>query len=202
MLPTTILTNEHKVIKLVLSCLEKMTDRYTKNRKIDVNEAIRIIDFIRNFADRSHHMKEEDHLFRMMNERGFPMEQGPVAVMLMDHEQGRRYVKGMEEAAKANETGDPGAIELFAENSYGYVNLLRAHIQKEDGVLYPMANRAFTEEDQKKLMKCFEEVERDEIGQEIHEKYIKFAEDLASRYHVNLEEIETKENHVGFCCGH
>jgi hemerythrin-like domain-containing protein len=55
---------------------------------------------------------------------------------------------------------------------------LRAHIDKEDNVLYPMADRLFTPEDQRALTKAFEKVEAEEIGEGVHEKYHQLAHDL------------------------
>ena len=61
----------------------------------------------------------------------------------------------------------------------GYVRLLRAHINKEDNVLYPMGERILTAEDQQWLAKEFDRVEAEEIGAGVHEKYHQMAHELA-----------------------
>ena len=86
MLPTEILMNEHRVIEQVIGCLEKMAENCATGGVLDADDAADAIDFIRNFADKCHHMKEEDQLFVKMVEKGFPKEMGPIAVMLMDHD--------------------------------------------------------------------------------------------------------------------
>ncbi|HJX04925.1 MAG TPA: hemerythrin, partial [Thermoplasmata archaeon] len=57
------------------------------------------------------------------------------------------------------------------------VGLLSAHIQKEDGILYPMADRILTEDDQRFLERGFEDVEEKIMGPGVHEKYHKMIEE-------------------------
>lgn len=64
------------------------------------------MDFIRNFADRCHRAKEEDQLFVRMQDRGSPFEGGPIAVMLMEHEEGRRHIGAVAKAIPAAAAGD------------------------------------------------------------------------------------------------
>jgi len=60
-----------------------------------------------------------------------------------------------------------------------YARLLRAHIAKEDNVLYPMADQLFTAEDQRSLTEAFDRVEAEETGEGVHEKYHQLAHKLA-----------------------
>jgi len=59
------------------------------------------------------------------------------------------------------------------------VALLRAHIDKEDNVLFPMADQLLTAADQKELTEAFEKVEAEEIGEGVHDKYHQLAHELA-----------------------
>jgi hemerythrin-like domain-containing protein len=202
MLPTDILSEEHRIILQVLDCLEAMVDRAKASTKLEEDAANQAVDFIRNFADRCHHGKEEDHLFRLMNERGFSTETGPLAVMYHEHTQGRAFVKGMDEAIPGAVQGDQQALADFAQNAESYVELLRAHIYKEDNILYPMANMVFSQEDQDQLLDLFHHVEHDYMGAGTHEKYLAVARELAERYGVE----EKPQAHPGvsgcFSCGH
>jgi len=67
------------------------------------------------------------------------------------------------------------------ENLRSYVQLLRAHINKENAVLFPMADQMLSPESQKELIEAFEIVESDEIGEGVHEKYHKLANELADK---------------------
>jgi hemerythrin-like domain-containing protein len=99
------------------------------------------VDFIRNYADRFHHAKEEDVLFEALVKNGMPHENSPVAAMLMEHDQGRAYVGAMENAAREALAGQSGREATIAENALAYAELLRGHISKEDEILYPLAER-------------------------------------------------------------
>jgi len=77
----------------------------------------------------------------------------------------------MTQAIEKYDKGDPDAHLEFIENARGYTELLRQHIYKEDNILYPMADSVFQEKTQKELLKEFDRVETDEIGEGVHEKY-------------------------------
>jgi len=116
-------------------------------------------------------------------------------VTLVENEQGRAFVKGMADNVSEAAQGNSDALSKFTQNAHGYVQLLRAHIQKEDGVLFPMANKILSEDDQKRLMKAFEAVESDHMGTGTHEKYIGIVVSLAKKYGVEASHIS------GHSCG-
>ena len=129
------------------------------------------VDFIRTFADRCHHGKEEDLLFPLMEERGLPKESGPTAVMRTEHEDGRRFVRVMAGAIDRYRGGERGAVGELISNARGYINLLSQHIPKEDNILYPMARQFITPTDERELLEKFEKVEKERIGEGKHEEY-------------------------------
>src|SRR5512135_730494 len=96
---TDILSEEHKVIIRVLTALEKAASRLEAGEAVEPGFFIESADFIKGFADGCHHKKEEGVLFPAMIEAGLPREAGPVAVMLAEHEEGRRLTRGMRQAA-------------------------------------------------------------------------------------------------------
>jgi len=195
---TKILSDEHRVIEVVLDCLGKITDEASKSGRLDAESANQAIDVIRTFADKCHHGKEENHLFAKLVEKGMPKEGGPVGQMLVEHEQGRAFVKGMADNVSGAAAGNAEALSKFSQNAQGYVQLLRAHIQKEDGVLFPMADKVLNEDDQQRLMKAFEAVESDHMGTGTHEKYIGIVVSLAKKYGVEASHISSHS-----CgCGH
>lgn len=136
-----VLMNEHRTIEQVLGSLE--TFRLEIAGGLAPERAV-LADyggFLRGFADAFHHGKEEDLLFQRMIERGFSRESGPVAVMLHEHRVGRGHVAVLREAGEGK--GPLAAVEtqLVLEHAGDFIPLLRAHIQKEDRILYPMALR-------------------------------------------------------------
>jgi len=178
MLATEVLKEEHQVIEKVLNTLEAFALKLERGEEVNVGILEKSIDFIRTFADRCHHGKEEDRLFQLMARQGFSRNSGPIAVMLQEHDLGRSFVKAMADAIEKYKDGDASSKRDIAENAREYTNLLRQHIYKEDNVLYPLADGTLLEKDQKNLLEEFEEFERKEIGIGVHEKYHRLAEEL------------------------
>jgi hemerythrin-like domain-containing protein len=191
---------EHRVIEQVIGCLENMVDLIRDGGDLDLQDANDAIDFIRNFADKCHHMKEEDQLFNMMVEKGFPREQGPIAVMLMEHDQGRKHVGLMSDSAEKASQGDEDAKKIFMFNAIGYANLLREHIMKEDNILYPMAVQQLDDGDMSVLMEKFDHVEHHDIGHGEHEKYLGIADRLGEKYGVKRTSDPQILGQGGFSC--
>jgi hemerythrin-like domain-containing protein len=181
---TELLMHEHRVIEQVLLCLEKIAAEARRARKLDGNAARQALYFLRNFADRCHHGKEEKHLFPLMETRGFPRQGGPTGVMLHEHEEGRAHIQAMNAALEQAEAGAAAAVQQFVQHAQAYVTLLREHIAKEDHCLFPMANRVLAPADQQRLLDAFTHVEHDEMGEGTHEHFLKVAQQLAERYGV------------------
>lgn len=198
MRPTEILSQEHRVIEVMLKVLDKITAQAEIEGKLAKEPAEQAIDFIRTFADGCHHGKEEGQLFPAMVATGIPQENGPIAVMLADHEQGREFVRGMADRIEAAAGGDKGAIEQFAANARGYIELLTAHIHKEDHILFPMADRAFSDTNQKDLLARFDRVEEHDMGEGTHETYLDLVRSLAKLYAVPHDAI----NQASCSCSH
>ncbi|NPU96105.1 MAG: hemerythrin [Candidatus Omnitrophica bacterium] len=184
MKPTDILMQEHRVIEVVLDCLEGIVGEAISQGRLDQDAAGQALDFFKMFADTCHHGKEEVHLFPMMEAKGFHRENGPTGQMLLEHEEGRAHIQGMREALEQAGAGDKEALMQFARHANAYVRLLRDHISKEDHCLFPMANQAMSEADQQDLASRFHHVESQEMGEGTHERYLTIAEALAAKYNV------------------
>ncbi|MBK5275180.1 MAG: hemerythrin domain-containing protein [Desulfuromonadales bacterium] len=138
---TQALVNEHRLILRMIALLERNAPRTADGSYSNWQFYLDGVDFIRNYADRFHHAKEEDVLFEALVKNGMPRENSPVAAMLMEHDQGRAFVKAMEAAASQALAGADGQNAIIAENALAYAELLREHISKEDEILYPLAER-------------------------------------------------------------
>jgi hemerythrin-like domain-containing protein len=141
-----------------------------------------VVSLIRKFADGVHHAKEEDLLFPLMGEKGFSAEQGPVAVMLHEHVQGRNFVKGMIEGITAFRSGNDEALQLIYENMAGYANLLQNHISKENNILFRMADQAFSDGEQQYLLSQFAQVEANADSEFNSDNSIQKINNLAVKY--------------------
>lgn len=170
MTPTETLKHEHQIILTVLGAAEWEVDSIRATGAVHGEDVRGMLDFIREFADRCHHAKEEKLLFRKLEERGMPRDAGPLAVMLNEHDRGREFVREAERSLPDAETGDREALKRVAKSLAGYSDLLRSHIAKEDTVLYPMADRLLSPLDQRELEAAFERIEV-EMGLGTHAKY-------------------------------
>jgi len=170
---TALLSDEHRVIERVLAVLEKLTKRPDAQSLDSWKKAL---DFIRNFADGCHHFKEEKVLFPAMEAHGIPTDEGPIGMMLLEHEEGRVYVRSM--LAALEEVHSDAAKQTLISNANSYLRLLKEHIQKEDEILFRMAEEVIPPAEQAVMLRAFEEHEAQEMGTGVHEKYLKIAEEL------------------------
>lgn len=162
---TKALTEEHEGIRRVLSLIRKAQEKFEEGQAIPDNFLPEVLDFIKTFADTCHHGKEEGVLFPLLEERGMPKEEGPIGMMLMEHDLGRSFVK---EAADALQKGE---TKKALDNLSQYADLLWEHIDKENNILYPMGNEVLSPKDQDYLKKEFNKVESEKIGPGRHEAY-------------------------------
>ena len=175
-----ILMEEHRVIERVLTSLEVAAARLKAGEEIRPGFFLTAAEFIKKFADRSHHNKEEGVLFPAMEKAGIPNEGGPIGVMLAEHQEGRRLTAAMREAADKLAAGDATAREQVVDNALQYVVLLRAHIAKEDGILYPMADRAIQGPAREEFSLAFKQMAQEETSQGVHDEFLTLADSIES----------------------
>jgi len=129
----------------VIDALVAFTGELRRRGATDREELARFVGFLKHFADQLHHGKEEDILFAAMADHGFPTEGGPIAVMLAEHVRGRAFIQAMAQAVEGATPWTDDDRGRIAEAAAGYGALLRAHIHKEDAILYPMAEQRLPE---------------------------------------------------------
>lgn len=176
-----ILVREHDSILKMIEITKKILST-DDSSTVDLNNVEQIIDFIKNFADKYHHLKEEDVLFVEMVNHGMSRDGGPIAVMLSDHNTGRNYVKQAVAAIEEFRAGNDAAFALIQENLLGYCELLTAHIYKENNILYPMAERVVPAAVLTGMSTDFEQTNHTTINNEYFDKYLKLVDELSSVY--------------------
>ena len=178
MTATDSLRHEHDIILYVLEAARNEGRLIQDDSRIDRVKIDQIIDFCRNFIDACHHGKEENYLFIKLQERGLPRESGPLAVMFMEHAEGRRRLQTLATNLAQTEPGETLAREKIAGDIFGYVDLLRQHIAKENTILFPMADKLLSTADHQELLTGFEAHESKVMGPGVHEKYHQLAHEL------------------------
>jgi hemerythrin-like domain-containing protein len=178
MLATEQLKQEHRLIERMLTVIEAAAEKQKAGHDLPPEFFPRLVDFVRNFADKCHHGKEEDNLFHAMEKHGIPGQDGPIGVMLVEHDRGRAYIREVDEASGRVASGDISALKVAVKNALGYAVLLRDHIYKEDNILYNMADQVLSTAEQAELIRVFEEVEIERLGPGKHDEYIKLVEEM------------------------
>jgi hemerythrin-like domain-containing protein len=160
------LRNEHEGIKRMLRILDAVAGRVEDGDRTVHKDVDSIMEFLSVFADKCHHGKEEDHLFPALEKAGVPREGGPIGVMLAEHVQGRGFISDMKAGIEGGKD-----VNKFASAAGGYIDLLTRHIDKENNVLFPMAEGRIDEAEDARLMAAFEKLERERIGPGRHEEF-------------------------------
>ena len=160
--PIKKLVDEHTLIKRLIALIPEIIETVRTSPKIDKNLVLGVTDFIRSYADKFHHAKEEEILFKY-----FDANLDILKTMLQDHDTGRNHVKG---TIKALEENDREAIAMHLN---GYRELLTEHIKKEDEILYPWMDRNLSTTQVGELFSKFSGVDTT-YGKEVPERCEKF----------------------------
>ena len=175
------LRDEHEGVKIMLSILEQLCRPLEAAENLNKEHFEGILEFLKVFVDKCHHGKEEDLLFPALIAVGVPKD-GPIAVMLQEHEMGRNYVKAMSDVYATYRAGDKSSYKAIRQNALAYISLLRDHIEKENNVLFVMADNSLSEERQDELFEGFERIEVERIGVGKHEEFHGLLEKLSETY--------------------
>src|SRR5262249_23736516 len=127
---TDLLRQDHKIILRSVDILQRMVEAENTER-VDYNDVATLLRFLRIFADEHHHMKEESVLFPELM-RISQAEAGPLRHLLFEHSQERSLVEELEDALRRTKTAE------FVVSANRLIERVRNHIQKEDGILFPI----------------------------------------------------------------
>ena len=164
------LMNEHKNILQAIDALLNQAAKDEKDGSPNSDFYLAAIDFIRNYADKFHHAKEEDILFVELNKDSANMHCNPTEQMLYEHDLGRKYIKELEAGVNLNN------LARALAGARGYGNLLKDHIYKEDNILYPMADEALSDKIKEEMLVKFKKIAGENSG--INKKYELFLRGL------------------------
>lgn len=177
------LKHEHRIIEQGLRALNGICLRLHVGEPIPSNALSRVVEFIKTFADHFHHRKEEEHLFPALERQGIQREGGPLGMMEREHEIERQLLAELDSAIAAYQSGDEEAGLHFAEAARRYTDHLIGHVQKEDNVLFRIAEEIMDEEEQESLMEAFKRAEA-EMGEGVLEHYERMAAELEEEWTV------------------
>jgi hemerythrin-like domain-containing protein len=170
---------EHRLIEKMLKIANKEIDIIRKDRKVNSIFINTIVDFIRTYADRTHHGKEEDILFKELEKKKLkPDDKKVMQELINEHIHARKIVGEIVEANDRYIKGDKSVIDIIIEKVQYLVNFYPEHIDKEDKIFFPNTEKYFSSTELENMLNNFWEFDR----RMIHEKYNKLYESLKSKY--------------------
>jgi len=141
---TELLIQEHKIILRAVDVIDQMAVRISDGKTADAKDVETILRFLRSFADDHHQTKEESALFPELK-RTSAANNGPLRQMLFEHDQERSLVEGLEDALHTKKGAE------FVHFANRLSSLIRAHIDKEDYLLFKIAERCLTDEQDERV---------------------------------------------------
>ncbi|MFC1837230.1 PAS domain-containing protein [Thermodesulfobacteriota bacterium] len=164
------LVSEHEMIERAMAVL--------KNNLEKIDEAVReplqmqrAIDFLLEFGDKIHNTKEEKFLFPLMEQKGLPVEGGPIGVMLMEHDAERKLLQKMMAELPGLAEATTAARQKFVAEGSEYLTIRAEHIWKENDILYAMGRKVFSDEDNTSLLDTFKKLDRQTYGDAARDHY-------------------------------
>jgi hemerythrin-like domain-containing protein len=168
MMPIGPLMIEHRLIEKVIELIRIESEEVKNGEKINESFIDMAVDFIRIYADRTHHGKEEDILFRDLGNKKLSGEDQKIMNELInEHTIARNTVKMLENAKVRYFAGEKEKLPIILQMFDAIVSLYPNHIRKEDKVFFPSSMKYFDKEEQKKMLEEMWGFDRNMI----HEKY-------------------------------
>ncbi len=185
-----LMMEEHQNIHYMLQVVDRICCGILEGAEPDGDELRRIIAFIRKYADRHHHGKEEDFLFpRMIQDLGTVADNLITHGMLVEHDLGRDHVRQAEEALNLyeKEPKTEHKLQLIA-HLMGYANLLQRHIEKENSVVYTFANDRLSEDAKEEVNQKCRDYERKPESMIARELHLSFLHKMMEKYGVSEDD--------------
>ncbi|WP_443661363.1 hemerythrin domain-containing protein [Clostridium sp.] len=178
-----LMMDEHKYISRGLKIFRKLSIEILRTNTVDFVSYETMISFVRNYADKHHHNKEEVVLFKKMETQlGEKMVKGPLSGMYIEHDLGRQHITLLEEALLRVKAGDLDSQVDIIANSICYSDLLTRHIDKEDKLIYTFARRALSNVDMEDININCEKLESQATENHVQKQYIDALEMLEKKY--------------------
>jgi len=168
MLPIAPLMIEHRLIERIIKLMDEEVLRIRRDSRPDIEFINVAVDFIKTYADKLHHGKEEDILFRDLAKKKISTEHKKIMdELIQEHVLGRGNVKKLVEARNSFVQGEKTAAKVLLENMEILVRFYPKHIEKEDKRFFLPIMSYFNKDEQGAMLNEFNEFDR----KFIHVKY-------------------------------
>ncbi len=178
MMPIGPLMKEHRLIERMIHLMEKEIEKMKKFFKVNPLFIDITVDFIRMYADRTHHGKEEDILFRDLEKKELsPNHTKIMEELVKEHKWARNTVGMLVDAKNQYEKGNVKVLNDIIKYLSELTEFYPKHIEKEDKHFFISVMKYFTKEEQNKMLQEFWDFDKTLI----HEKYEKVIENLQNK---------------------
>jgi hemerythrin-like domain-containing protein len=168
MKPIGPLMHEHRLIERMIAVIRRGKDIIARDRKVDPVFIDTAVDFIRIYADRTHHGKEEDILFRDLAKKNMSVDHTRIMQELLDEHVFARRITGELVAAKeAWVAGNSESIAVIVDRISTLIDFYPLHIRKEDKEFFFPILEYFSKNEQEAMLAEFYEFDQ----RMIHDKY-------------------------------
>ncbi len=171
-----LLVADHEMIERAMDVLKKELMKMP-DKPHDSFVIRRAVDFLLEFGDRTHNRKEETVLFPLMVKHGIP-EDGPIRVMLMEHESERNLLAKMMTDISGLEKATAKEKEMFKQKGIEYLEIRANHIWKENDILFNMGRQVFQEKENQYLMEEFDRISTSAYGESAYQKFTQMLEEV------------------------
>lgn len=178
-----VMMEEHQYILRMLKVVRKACYRVMTKNEINYDDFAAMIDFIRTYADKHHHGKEESMMFKMMQEHMGKIGENLITHgMLVEHDLGRLHMQELEAALLRVKAGDDESRLDVIANAMSYTHLLERHIKKEDELVYPFGEKQLPAEILAKINEQTKAFEEEASKQNTQSTYISRLESMEEKY--------------------
>lgn len=167
---------------LIINILEHLKAEIIKSypQKISNNVIQHLLQYLLDFGDKIHNVKEENHLFPLMVDHGIA-QAGIMKQMLLDHEAERELLsRALLRLPEVPTISDDECSQLFTHLS-DYIQNRKNHIKQENEKLYPLARKVIQEKDDEKLRAAFSIVDKKNNYQKLVSSILRFLQECSNR---------------------
>lgn len=172
------MTIEHGHIETVVKSLQDAVAALENHKRLSVEKLRNVVEFLRVYADQRHHQREEGLFFPLLVKRGVPPQGCPIGGLNHDHEKGRTLVSALEEQIGLYEQQRPEADQALRQTLQEIVKLYRHHLWMEDAMVFPMAKKLISVDDNRELLIKFAKLDQ-AIGPAVITRLEQFANSLS-----------------------
>lgn len=159
---------EHRLIEQTVSLIKKESELILNTGRVDLSLLTDMVDFMRTYADRCHHGKEETILFRVLEKKEMTEEHRAMMARLVDdHRRSRALTSSLNDLLAPFRRGERGAVEEVVEILQALSTVYPDHIEREDKHFFPAAMKYLSDEERDNMLKEFQEFD----GRLVQEHY-------------------------------